>query len=209
MQAHEESALLHQFLVETSRTHGRAVAILDDDRATTFDQLVEQAFSLAAILKERGLGKGDRVALLMPKSTEAIISLFATLLAGGIYVPLEPRWPSERIESSFADCTPHFVVMQDQVNLTHRIQALSSMPAAAGEFPPDLRYVHKTESSHGRRLSRGAVPGCGETDILPEDPALILFTSGSTGRPKGVTLSHKAVAAFVEMVGSRMRNRCA
>jgi amino acid adenylation domain-containing protein len=196
LQEHEEFTLLHKHLVESARRYGNAVAIIDEEKPTTFDQLVAQAFSLAATLNERGLSKGDRVALLMPKSTEAIISLFATLLAGGIYVPLEPKWPSERIESNLTDCSPRFVVTKDPKNLTNRIPSLSVMSGTADSSPLifDVREG-KGLSWHEALAGRGS--RWRESPVLPEDPALILFTSGSTGRPKGVTLSHKAVAAFV------------
>jgi amino acid adenylation domain-containing protein len=176
---------------------------MEDERHTDFCQLLERASALAQTLQERGLVKGDRVALLMTKSTEAIISLFATLIAGGIYVPLEPRWPEGRIEESLADCTPRFVITENTERLAGRIPSLSALAANAGDQPRIF------ELAAGKTVTwTEAVAGPGsrihQHAILPEDPALILFTSGSTGRPKGVTLSHKAVAAFVEWSADEM-----
>ncbi len=154
-------------------------AILEDERATTFSQLFEQARSLSHSLTKRGLGKGDRVALVLPKSTEAITSLFAVLMAGAIYVPIQPRWPAERIQSTIDDCAPRFTIKESESGLV-------IVDCANGE---ELLWRDMLAASHG---------ACPEPDVAPDDPAFILFTSGSTGKPKGVVISHRAVGAFVK-----------
>ena len=155
-----------------------APAIVEEDRVTSFRELFEQAASLALRFVEYGVQKHDRIALVLPKTTEAIVSVFASLLAGAIYVPIHPKWPKERIETTLADCTARLVIEGDTypLRITDR-QTGATMP--------------------------WLLPSTALTDVdtLPRadigDPALILFTSGSTGRPKGVVLSHRAVSAFV------------
>ena len=150
-------------------------------RVTSFRELFEQAASLAVRFVELGVRKQDRIALVLPKSTDAIVSVFASLLAGAVYVPIHPQWPKERIEATLADCAARLVI--------------------EGEgSPPRI-----TDRETGRNIPwqtpdiRSGISG---VDSLPRadacDPALILFTSGSTGRPKGVVLSHRAVGAFVK-----------
>jgi amino acid adenylation domain-containing protein len=204
LREHEPAFLLHHYLIDSAHRLGSAVAIMEDEQCTTFEQLAGKALSLAATLRERGLGKGDRVALIMPKSTEAIISLFATLLAGGIYVPLEPRWPPDRIEAGLADCMPGFVIAQSAKDTTGRIRSLAGMNITTDSSPLifDLRLSSSIPWSValGRPATRFPEPA-----IQPDDPALILFTSGSTGRPKGVTLSHRAVGAFVRWTAEEFK----
>ena len=122
--------------------------------------------------------------MVLPKTTEAIVSVFASLLAGAIYVPIHPQWPKERIETVLADSAARLVIEGE------------SSPAANHRSPDRREHpLANGADAHARTA-------LADVDSLPRadagDPALILFTSGSTGRPKGVVLSHRAVSAFVK-----------
>ena len=174
-----DDPLLHHWLQHSAEKWGASPAIVEDDRVTTFSQLFEDASSLAQALAARGLSKGDRVALVLPKTTEAITSLFAVLMAGAIYVPIQPRWPGGRIEATIENCAPRFVVKESESGLV-------VVDRIGNE---QLPWRDMMATSHHP---------CPEQDIAPDDPAFILFTSGSTGKPKGVVISHRAVGAFVK-----------
>jgi amino acid adenylation domain-containing protein len=174
-----DDRLLHHWLRRTSERLGSSPAIVEDERITTLSQLFEDAASLSHALRARGLAKGDRVALVLPKSTEAVTSLFAVLMGGAVYVPIQPRWPAERIQTTVGDCAPRFVIKTSEIGLV-------IVDSATGE---QFAWRELLSASHHP---------CREPDIEPDDPALILFTSGSTGKPKGVVISHRAVVAFVK-----------
>lgn len=178
----KESDLLSDWLRRTAASTPDAPAIVEDDRITSFRELFQQAASLALRFVEHGVQKQDRVALVMPKSTDAIVSVFASLLAGAVYVPIHPQWPKERIETTLADCAARLVIEGDgsRPRIVDRGTGKSIPWTAAQAAPADTAVAHSL--------------------LRPEagDPALILFTSGSTGRPKGVVLSHRAVGAFVK-----------
>jgi amino acid adenylation domain-containing protein len=163
-----DTALLHQWLLRTAAATPSATAVEEDDRATSFEELLARARTLADTLRARGVRPGDSVALVLPKTTEAVVAVFGCLLAGAVYVPIHPRWPADRVAAVVEDCGARliFEVAEGLVRLTGR----------CGESPA------------------GAPPS---PERREEDAAVILFTSGSTGRPKGVVLSHRAVAAFV------------
>jgi amino acid adenylation domain-containing protein len=149
----------------------------------TFRQLQERSSSLAAAFRRRGLNPGDRVALLMEKSADAVVAVYGTLMAGGAFVPIPPDWPRRRIEAVLEDCDARLIV--------------AGPDGETGDAPSVL------DRRSGATLSwREAVamesPGCPDHDRTPDDAAVILFTSGSTGSPKGVTISHRAVGAFVD-----------
>jgi len=165
-----------------------------EDRVTSFRELFEQASLLATRFVEHGIQRQDRIALVLPKSTDAIVSIFASLLAGAVYVPIHPQWPKERIETTLADCAARLVI-------------------EGGGSPPRI-----TDRETGGNIPWQAPDIRRGVDSLPRtdagDAAFILFTSGSTGRPKGVVLSHRAVGAFVKwsarqfQIGSTDRIAC-
>src|ERR1700687_1298487 len=109
-----ESDLFSDWLRHTAAATPDAPAIVEEDRATSFRELFEHSASLALRFVEHGIQKQDRIALVLPKTTEAIISVFASLLAGAVYVPIHPQWPKERIETTLADCAARLVIEADK-----------------------------------------------------------------------------------------------
>lgn len=180
-----DTPLLHQWLRQTAAASPNASAIVEEDRVTSFGELLAQSESLSATLAELGVRKGDRVALVLAKTTDAVVSVFAALLAGAMYVPIFPRWPQERIEATLEDCAPRVV-----------IRATEGLPLITDSAGSELAAWHSA-------ITAGKKPP--HTAMSSADPALILFTSGSTGRPKGVVLSHGAVAAFVKWTAEEFR----
>ena len=179
--------MLSDWLRHTAAAMPDAPAIVEadriaEDRVTSFRELFEQAAALAVRFVEHGVQKQDRIALVLPKTTDAIVSIFASLFAGAVYVPIHPEWPKERIEATLADCAARLVIEGD--GSAPRITDRES----GGNIPWQAAQAIAAGISGGGLLPRA---GAG-------DPALILFTSGSTGRPKGVVLSHRAVGAFVK-----------
>jgi L-proline---[L-prolyl-carrier protein] ligase len=177
------SDLLHEWLRESAAARPDAVALIEEERETTFAELFAQAQSLALLFCEHGIQPRDRIALALPKSTDAIVALFASLLAGAIYVPIHPRWPRERLDAVLAECEARLLIDSD--GAPPRI--LDLLTGATIAWPSSTMRVPQVSP-----LRPGKLPS-----MRSDHTALILFTSGSTGQPKGVELSHRAVSAFV------------
>jgi len=133
-------------------------------RAITRAELLRRARGWAALLLERGVHPGDRVALAVPPCIPRYEALVGILLAGGVYVPMVPELPAERIATMLDDAGISVVMTTRDapLRLPDGLERID-----VDEPPPDpirLELRHRA----------------------PEDPLYVLYTSGSTGRPKGV-----------------------
>jgi long-chain acyl-CoA synthetase len=170
---------LAQILTESADRYPEQVAIKLDDFELGYGLLDQSAMRIAAMLRERGIAPGDRVALMLPNVPHFVIVYYGILRAGAIAVPLNVLNKRREIEYYLRDSGAKLIFVW-------RDFAVEAEPAAAavgcecisiapGEFEPTL---FQTEPF---------------TEIVERDPsdtAVLLYTSGTTGTPKGAELTH-------------------
>ena len=190
--------LLHQLLRKSASKYPNNQAVWAQGRSLTYRELDERSNQLAHLLRQRGIRKGDRVGIYFAKSVESVVSMFGVLKAGGVYVPLDPQQPAQRIQYIIENCG-----IRALVTTREKLRNLAPATVEMLEF-----------SVFTDRLNGTGTPARGvaweelasfPTDCGPDglqlttfDLAYILYTSGSTGRPKGVMLSHQNALTFVE-----------
>ncbi|MCK8504202.1 non-ribosomal peptide synthase/polyketide synthase, partial [Myxococcus fulvus] len=153
-----------------------AVALEWTGGTLTYRELERRALALAEQLRQRNVGPEVRVGLFARRSPELVIGVLGVLAAGGVWVPLDPSSPSERLGMMLEDTTPAVVLTQ----------------RALRTALPSTRTVLVLEDLVGADAvasSTFTAPG-----LASENAAYVLFTSGSTGRPKGVVVPHRALA---------------
>ncbi|MCP3062578.1 non-ribosomal peptide synthase/polyketide synthase [Myxococcus sp. K38C18041901] len=155
-----------------------AVALEWTDGKLTYRELERRALALADVLRQRHVGPEVRVGLFARRSPELVIGVLGVLAAGGVWVPLDPSSPSERLGMMLDDTTPAVVLSQRALRA-----AVPSTSAAQVLVLEDLVSADAVASSDF------ATPS-----LTGENAAYVLFTSGSTGRPKGVVVPHRALA---------------
>jgi 1-acyl-sn-glycerol-3-phosphate acyltransferase len=163
------------------------------ERPITYGALWAGARAVAGGLRERGLGPGETVALMLRTEEAFFQAFFGVLLAGGVPVPIYPPFRRDRIEE--------YARRQMGILRNAGTRGLITFPGAervAGLFRaqvPTLREVLTLAA-----LSQGATGGL-VSRPRPEAAALIQYTSGSTGEPKGVLLSHANILANIRAIG--------
>lgn len=191
--------LLHQLLAESVARFPDRIAARCKQEAISYRALDELSGRLAAAMVARGLLPGDRVGILLPKSIESVVGIFAALKAGGVYVPIDPLMPSARARYIVDNCGIRHVVTSSRKS--HEVFAEES-------DGPRRTYYHMDAGAPTPALSQSMVvdrqrieaaePLSSFADRKDSDLAYILYTSGSTGAPKGVMISHRAALTFVD-----------
>ncbi|KUI46854.1 non-ribosomal peptide synthetase, partial [Mycobacterium sp. GA-1199] len=154
-----------------------AVAMTFNTRSWTYRQLDEATNRLANLLVAQGVGPGRCVALLIPRSAEAIAAIMGVLKTGAAYLPIDPASPVERIDFLVADAAP--MVALTTASLADRL-------GASGLRVIDLD-VADLEVQSGAPLSPPAA----------DEIAYLIYTSGTTGVPKGVAITHHNVTQLL------------
>jgi len=164
----------------------------DDER--TFAQVGERVRRVANELLRRGVERGERVVVLLPRGVDEAVVLLAVLSVGAVAVPLHARLKDDQVRHVLCDCEPRFVVTNEL-----RLLALRDVDAVVRGF--DVLRVERDLDEHGER----PVVDVG-VELSPDDTAVLLYTSGSTGPAKGIVQTHgnlclgaAIVADYVEL----------
>ncbi|AQA24637.1 amino acid adenylation domain protein [Rhodococcus sp. MTM3W5.2] len=155
-----------------------AVAVVCGDRSLTYAELDRESNRLARVLISRGVGPETVVAVALPRSADLIVALLGVLKAGGAYLPIDPGYPSDRLEFMLTDAAPVITVTDSDTAIMLPHNAIS----------------HLCLDTLGVDIV--AEDGWGVV-VQPQNLAYLTYTSGSTGVPKGVAITHRNVAAFV------------
>ncbi|WP_416567083.1 amino acid adenylation domain-containing protein [Nocardia testacea] len=170
---------LHQRFFAQAAAAPERTALLAADTEITYGELSEQARRMAQLLQDRGIGRGDSVAITLPKGLDQIMAALGVLAAGATYVPSGIDLPLVRREQVYRTAGARLVIADRATALPEDIEPV---------FPDQARAV---------------APSARIVEVGPEDVMYVIFTSGSTGTPKGVEVPHRAVAATVDAVNDR------
>ncbi|WP_123774182.1 non-ribosomal peptide synthetase, partial [[Flexibacter] sp. ATCC 35103] len=148
------------------------IALIFENTRLTYRELNGKANQLARYISQNcAIGTGDIVGVLLPKSSNGVISLLAILKLGGVYLPIDPHYPGERIDYLIQDSGLKFLISSTSGShpfVSREVQVLFLENADLDS--QDIANLSKTIDAH--------------------DLAYVIYTSGSTGKPKGVMIEH-------------------
>ncbi|MGK8469189.1 amino acid adenylation domain-containing protein [Nocardia cyriacigeorgica] len=196
--AHEvPAATVLELFAEQVRQRPDELAVVFDaagridglDEELTYAEFAARVNRLARKLIDAGVGPESLVAVGIRRSVDMLVALYATMTAGGGYVPIDPDHPAERTEYVLESSAPVCVLTTIADNIS------------AGELPvifldtEDLSGYSDAPVTDADRLA----------PLRPSNTAYVLYTSGSTGRPKGVAVSHASVVNQIAWITAEYR----
>jgi amino acid adenylation domain-containing protein len=182
--AYPDEYCVHELFEQQVILHPEQVAAVCGGQTMNYRELNAQANRLAHFLRCLGVGPEKRVALCFDRNCDLLVAMLATLKAGAGYIPMDPAYPSERLQFILTDARPD-VLLSDETVAWHGLL----------ESVPELRWVNvKTEAHLWAGLSSGNLS---PAVVQPDNLAYIIYTSGSTGTPKGVMVEHRNLVNLI------------
>jgi len=195
-------ATLDHIVHDVARQNGTKAAIIFADEPISYAELDARIERAANGLAARGIGHGDRVALLLPNVPDFIVAYYAVMRCGAVVVPVNVLYKNEEIAYILRDSEAKVLIVHSQF-ATYGVPAATSVPSVAqvvvvgGETP--------TGATSWDALTDGRAPKRRPVTVSPDDLATICYTSGTTGQSKGAMLTHHNFIANCEQMDKMPR----
>ncbi len=157
-------------------------ALIYNDLTLSFSELNQKANNLSRYLKENfEIMPDDKIALMVDRSEDLIVAIFAILKSNGAYLPIDPSYPNERIEYILSDALPKVIISE-------------------------TKYLNKIDNPNIIDIKNFDIKNFDnpKRNITPNSLAYIIYTSGSTGNPKGVMVENRGVINMVNQARAIM-----
>ncbi len=169
----EKTKPINQFFEEQAKSNPNKIAAIFCDEKITYRELNEKANQLGRFLVQKGVKKGDTIAMIFERSLDMMVTILGIVKAGAAYLPIDQHYPDERIEYILSDSKTKILLMQNGINKNVK-------------FEGD-RVVITDEIYSGNNYNL-------DINIAMSDSLYVFYTSGSTGKPKGVVVEHHCLA---------------
>ncbi|MBR5102976.1 MAG: AMP-binding protein, partial [Muribaculaceae bacterium] len=176
---HEEGSseipvlFLHEGMEQQAAQHPDRMALIACDASFTYAEFNAAANRIANALIQRGVKPRDRVAMLLPRTSRVMLSMYGILKTGAAFIPCDPHYPADRIQLILDDSDARYIITD----------------AEHANLAPADKILDVEELLNCQLSTISFRP-----DITPDDLAYLIYTSGSTGRPKGVMLHHRGIS---------------
>jgi len=177
---YSRQATIHALFEQQVAKAPEAVAVVLGEKVLSYGELNAQANQLAHYLRARGVGPEVMVGICVERSLEMVVGLLGILKAGGVYLPLDPNYPSQRIALMLEDS-------QAPLLLT-----LSSMLSRLPDFTREVICLDRDWAAVAQEDRENPVSGATADNL-----AYVIYTSGSSGEPKGVEVCHRGLSNLV------------
>jgi amino acid adenylation domain-containing protein len=172
-----DQKLIQELFEQQAESTPNRTAVIHEGQRLSYAELNQRANQLAHYLKKSGVGLEGLVGVCLQRSAEAIVSLLAIFKTGGVYLPLDPDYPSQRLEHMLTDS--HVDVL---ITNTEELAKMAQGVTTVIHLDRDQAEIEQEPVSNPERLAR------------EENGAYVIYTSGSTGNPKGVMVEHRSLA---------------
>jgi len=191
---------LIQVLDETIQKYAERTALISDRVYINYGQLGRAVNAIASMLKDFGIGKGDKVAVMLPNIPEFVYSYFGIMKTGAVVVPLNTLSTPYEMTHLLNDSDAKILITQasqvkkykevkDNLLSCHQVIAMDSLNQDQ-ELTAESDFDHLKVSEN----------------ISPEDPAVMVYTSGLTGKPLGAVLTHRNLCSQADVIHNIKEN---
>ncbi|WP_324190529.1 non-ribosomal peptide synthetase [Nocardia nova] len=188
--AHRRPRTFDDILTATAAAHPDAVAATCGTATLTYRDLDQRSNRLARLLLRRGLTPHTVLASALPRSLDAVVTVWAAAKTGAAFVPIDPRLPADRIAFLLDDSGATFGITRTGSADIGTVRPHRHIDWLTLDDPDT---VHALDTESGAPITdteRGAT-------LTPDRTAYLIYTSGSTGTPKGVLVTHRGLTDLV------------
>ncbi len=171
MAVYPQNKVIQELFQEQVEKAPNNIAVAYEESQLTYKELNEKANQLARVLRDKGVGPGRIVGIMVERSLDMIVGIMGILKAGGAYLPIDPDYPEDRIEYMLTNSAAELLLTQN--SLQNR---------ASSEF--NIVNIEEPQNYANNKTNL-------EIINEPDDLVYILYTSGTTGNPKGVMIEHR------------------
>lgn len=204
---------VENFLEQSAHNFPDKVALICGFGRYTYRHIDEQANRLAHSLLSAGVQRGDRVVISLPNSFEAVVSIFAVLKAGAVFVVLNPTTKSDKLNYVLNNSRASALIgSQEKIATTlSRIDELPHLRALISAGTPDsaqnsAKFTGRSFFYLTELLSKESPVTPPPKKCIDIDLAALIYTSGSSGRPKGVMVTHLNIVSAATSITTYLEN---